>query len=312
MRSISLSLNENQITTANNLSWYHALDFGDYQTIGRIPPPSSPNLTLFGVMDILSGIKVSGMKCLDVGTAHGLISLGLALKGAHVSATDVGASISPQIALASEIYDVSIDYRAPVYLEDISREFEPGSFDLIVCAGVMYHLLSPVDVFIRLRPLLKQGGLLVMESAYAHAVKEPVLVLNSETGDFTEPTTYFLPSASAIEGLARLACFDILSTRGCSPARFALLGRAVMPDEVRDRSDQCKKIHAFGISDPSFSDFKFEGMADSSIAYHGAYGYQWIDVKSYQPSFPSHPRKIIQPLGQSVSEAALKIFLGKR
>ena len=263
----NILLSESQIAIANELSWYHALDFGDYQTIGRISPPLPPNVTLFGVMDILSGINVSGMKCLDVGTAHGLISLGLALEGANVSATDVGAPVSKQITLASEIYGVSIDYRAPVYLENISQEFEPGSFDLIICAGVMYHLLSPADVFIRLRPLLKQNGLLVIESAFAKAAKEPVLVLNSETGDFTEPTTYFLPSISAIEGLARLACLDILSTRGCSPSRFALIGKAVLPHEVRNRTEQCKKIHSFGISLGAFTILKFCHLISGVLLY---------------------------------------------
>lgn len=163
----TLKLTSEQISRANKLSWYHSLNFGDYRTLGRLKPPLRPNATLFGVMDLLSGIDVRGMSCLDVGTAHGLVALGLALQGAKVTATDVGATVSPQIELASEIYGVEIDYRAPIYLDNIHKHFEPGTFDLIVCAGVMYHLLNPADVFIRLRPLLKKRGLLIVESAFS-------------------------------------------------------------------------------------------------------------------------------------------------
>ena len=186
------------------LAWYHAIDLGEYQTPGRFSPPLPPNVTLFGVMDILQDIPVSGMRCMDVGPAHGLISFGLALKGADVVAINIGSPTKgPHFAVLEQIFDVSILYQAPCSVADAPQQFTPASFDLIVCAGVMYHLINPAEVFFRLRPLLKRGGILVMETVYYPESDQPVLVLNSVNGTFAQPTTYFLASQTALEGLAR-------------------------------------------------------------------------------------------------------------
>lgn len=274
---------------AEQLEWYHAIDLGEVQTAGRVSPPYPPNLTLFGTMDILKDIDVRGMRCMDVGPAHGLISFGLAMKGAEVVAINKGAGQGPHIPLVEQILDVKIDYRANCALEDAPKHFAPGSFDLIVCAGVMYHLLNPADAFFRLRPLLKRGGILLVETAFAHQVKEPVLVLNSVAEILTQPTTYFLPSRSAIEGLARLAAFDILATRVCSPARFAIAGRAVLPSEVKDRSPMTVRMHDNGFEDPMFDVRALSEAALSSIAYRGPGGHETVDVMTYKPDFPPHP-----------------------
>ena len=303
-------ITEEQIKAANQLHWYHAIDFGEYQTIGRMPPSAPPNLTLFGVMDLLQGIDVAGMRCLDVGAAHGVISLGLAMRGATVTAIDIGGPKPPQIKIAEQVLGVHIDYQSPISVADTPAKFAPASFDLIVCAGVMYHLLSPADVFTKLRNLLKRNGLLVMESAHAAKQQEPVLLLNTETGTYSEPTTYFLPSASAIRGLAKLACFDVLATRSNIPTRYALLGRAVTPAEVGDRSEQCKIVHNFGISDPSFSFSGFSEAPLSSIAYRGKPGHLDLD-KSYRPDFAPSPREIRKALGSSVTVDQLKAALAK-
>ena len=305
----NIHLTPSQIEQANNLTWYHALDFGDYQTIGRLKPPLQPNCTLFGVMDLLSSVNINGMKCLDVGTAHGVISLGMAILGGTVSATDIGEGTSRQIRLASDIYGVNIDYHSPVYLEHVQNNFEYGTFDLIVCAGVMYHLFNPADVFTRLRPLLKRDGLLVVESACALKETRPTFVLNSETGDYVEPTTYFLPSPSAMTGLAKLCCLDVLATRTCSPGRFTLIGRATLPEEVMGRTPQCKKIHEFGVSDPVLNIRSFTDAERSLIKYSGDTGQKFIDRNSYKPDWPSHPTVPKTPLGKAAAGEALKALV---
>lgn len=296
-----MTLTQEQIDRANALQWFHALEFGSHQTVGRFASTTPPNVTLFGVLDLLAGIDVKGLRCLDVGPAHGLISFGLALKGAQVSAIDVVSPESPQINLAQEIYGVNIDRRSPVSLETSPTVFEPGTFDLIVCAGVMYHLLNPADTFFRLRPLLKRNGLLVMETAYAKDREDPVLVLNSETGTDKQPTTYFLASGSAIRGLAKLACFDVLGTRESSPSRFALAGRAVLPEEVKDRAEHCIAMHDKGFEDPLFRLAALNSVPESTIGFHAEPGHKKIDVKTYIPDFPSHPKQIVNPVGIPIS-----------
>lgn len=302
MKKLSHTLTEDQIKRANSLEWYHAIDFGSHQTAGRINPPLQPNMTLFGVMDLLCGIEVKGKSCLEVGPAHGLISSGLYVLGAEkVSCIDIGSAKPPQMSLSEEVFDCEFEFYPNSPLEKVQSIFSPASFDLIVCAGVMYHLLNPADVFFKLRRLLKPGGLLVMETVCVENEEKPILLLNSEDGGFPQPTTYFLASRSALEGLARLACFDVLATRLNSPSRFSLLGCAVSSEEVADRTRLCKEMHDFGFEDPSFDTILEEDMSGdhSEIRFEGELGHKKIDVKKYIPEFPTHPQSMENVLGKN-------------
>lgn len=292
-------LTDEQLKKADQLRWYHSLDFGEYQTRGRFSIDTPPNFTLFGVMDILENIDVSGMSCLDTGPAHGLISFGLALRGARVVAANIGNGCPPQFSLAEKIYGVEIDYRHGVSVELCDKEFNSGSFDLIVVAGVMYHLLNPADIFFRLRKLLKRDGLMLIETVYAPNFKDPILLVNSECDfPFPQPTTYFIPSESALHGMAKLASFEILASRTSDANRYALLVKATLPEEVSGRSDMCKKMHDLNFEDPLFNLFDLRNqIALSDIKYTGIIGAKRIDCKSFIPKFPTHPNAIKNPIG---------------
>ena len=290
-------ISDDQIEKAKRMRWYHALDFGAVQTRGRFKPPSPPNMTLFGVMDLLRDVDVTAMKCLDIGPAHGLISFRFALKGAQVTAINIAEKKPPQIELAEEIFDVSIDYRTPISLEQVRHHFADATFDLIVCAGVMYHLINPADVFFRLRHLLKRRGLLVAETVYQPNSTEPVLVLNSEAYNFPQPTTYFIPTASALTGMAKLACFNTLATRSNSPSRFSMICRADLPDEILDRSTGCEMMHNSGIEDPSFQINALQSAPQSTIVYSGFDGHRDIDVRNHTPDFAPHPKVMNNVVG---------------
>lgn len=294
-----IKMTEFQIAEASQLDWYHALDFGDYQTVGRVTTLPH-NVTLFGVMDMLRNIDVRGKVCLDIGPAHGLISHGLAMRGANVTAVNIGGAKPRQFSLAEEIYGHAIEYISPLSLENCPKRFGRGSLDLIVCAGVMYHLLNPADVFFRLRPLLKKNGLLIMETVYAHDVKEPVILFNSETGAFRQPTTYFIPSATALHGMAKLASFDVVASRHNSPARYSLTGKAVLPHEVQNRTEFCATCHEVDFEDPLFNLSMLNNVEESTIVYMGERGHKHIDVSTYIPDFPSHPKSILNPLGSRI------------
>lgn len=43
----TFELTKAQIEQADNLEWFHALDFGEYQTAGRFAPDAPPNHTFF-------------------------------------------------------------------------------------------------------------------------------------------------------------------------------------------------------------------------------------------------------------------------
>jgi len=292
-------LTDEQIARADGMAWYHAYDFGSHQTRGRFDEDKPQNVTLFGVMDLLSGVDLSGMRCLDVGPAHGLISIGMALAGAaSVSAINLGAGRPPQITLSEEIFGVEVDYKPGIPLEDVGDVFEPGSLDVVVCAGVMYHLLNPADVFFRLRPLLRHGGLLVMETVTVIDDEPARFVLNSERDDFPQPSTYFLPNPAMLAGIAKLSCFEVLATRVNTPRRYSMACRAVQPDEVSDRSPMCVKMHDLGFEDPLFDLGALAPPADPPIGFTGQPGHVALDVATFQPQFSPHPNQITNPIGK--------------
>jgi 2-polyprenyl-3-methyl-5-hydroxy-6-metoxy-1,4-benzoquinol methylase len=59
-----------------------------------------------------------------------------------------------------------IHYHPNTQIKDFHEIFSPGQFDLILCAGVPYHMLNPVSAFVTSRKLIKDGGLLILETSY--------------------------------------------------------------------------------------------------------------------------------------------------
>jgi tRNA (mo5U34)-methyltransferase len=288
---------------ANNVTWFHAIDFGDFQSSGRFPENMPQNCTLFPAFDLLKDIDVSGMDCLDVGSAHGLVSFGLKKAGARrVAAVDVMKQPSPGFTVARELLDLEVDYYYDTPIARMNEKLEGQRFDLIVCAGVIYHMLNPFEAFMNCRRLLKPNGLFLLESAYLPGDEQAKMMFNSESFTLQEVYTYWIPTASCIAGMMKLSYYNVLASRSIAkPDRIAFLGRAVTADKVENRTQICKRIHETGLQDPAFpKESELEGCEPSEIKYSGEVGgTQQMDVHSYDPVFPFHPVKLTNPVGTS-------------
>lgn len=270
--------------------WFHAIDFGEFASSGRFKPGDPQNVTLFGTMDLIKHINVRGTDVLDIGAVDGLTSFGVRQLGARrVVATDSFARDTFELARAA--LDLDVEYYPGVQLADFAARFGHGQFDLIVCAGVIYHMLNPASAFFECRKLIKENGLLIVESAYEPRSDRAAMFLNSEEQMILEPHTYWLPSSQVVLGLMRLALFDVLAVRTLrSPDRITVLGRAVSPAEVSDRTELTSRIHEI-----DFIDFAYlinrcwPTPATSDIAYTGPRDVQLLDQCEYLPSFPFHP-----------------------
>ena len=288
---------------AGQLSWFHAIDFGDFQSRGRFPPGEPQNVTLFDAFDLMRHIDLSGSTCLDIGTFDGLVAFGMKLKGAsRVIATD--SSSRDTFQLARQLLDLDIDYVPDAQIKDLRHTLPDTRFDLVVCNGVLYHMLNPLSAFFTARRLLKRDGLLMIETYISRSgCSEPALVLNSEARRVVpEPHTYLLPNAAAVRGMLKLACFDVLATRSLvRPDRFTALGRAVEPDRVRDRSDLLIEIHKKDFSDWEFriADLNLSSEPSSGIRFAGPEGDRRIDPRSFEPDFAPHPLRLSNPVGRS-------------
>ncbi|NER01931.1 MAG: DUF1698 domain-containing protein [Okeania sp. SIO3C4] len=304
MSSIN-SVNHRQrlIESANKLKWFHAVDFGDYQTRGRFKPTQAHNLTELGVMELLSKVDLRNADCLDVGTVDGLIALGMKMAGARtVTATD-SSMVKSRFEIARSILELDVEIMRGVQIKDFKSVFSGKLFDMIVCAGVIYHMLNPMSAFIECRKLLKTGGLFIMESACIFD-REPKLVLNTEEVLVPQITTYWVPSKSAMLGMMKLACFEIVASRVLlNPPRLTILGRAVPPGDINGRSDFLKKVHDHELED---LDLRISELVSNSRLSSLSLSYPEEGIRdktienpnNYKVDFPTHPQSIINPLGQ--------------
>lgn len=270
--------------------WFHSVDFGEFASSGRFRPGTPQNITLYGFMDLVQDVDLKGKTVLDIGAVDGLASFGMKALGAEkVHATDSVDKIT--FRKGREVLGLDIDYHPNTQIKDIKSTFSPGSFDLILCAGVIYHMLHPASAFFECRKIIKDGGLLFMESPYYPDEEKAAIFVNSETEMVPEAYTYSVPTKAAITGLMKLAGFDVLAARTLSaPDRITILGRAVPPDQVRNRSTLLKRIHEVDLCDFEFRlKDHLPPPASSSITFTGQEGEKKIDVKTYAANFPYHP-----------------------
>jgi 2-polyprenyl-3-methyl-5-hydroxy-6-metoxy-1,4-benzoquinol methylase len=283
--------------------WFHAIDFGSVVSSGRFPPGTAQNRTLLGVMEFLKALNLNGSRALDIGTTDGLIAFGMSKLGAaSVVATD--SVERPTFRRGMQELGLDIDYRPHTQIKDLARLYEPKSFDVIVCAGVIYHMLNPFSAFGECRKLVKDGGYVIFESAI-QAGTEPVLVLNSET---TKPTkeayTYWLPTPSAMVGMTKLVSLKPIATRmlaeGNRPFRMTVLAQAVSPSEIPGRSEMLTRIH-----DVDFCDFEFrlvdikKPRPSSTVSLAQVAGERIIDATSERIEFPFNPRNASGSVGST-------------
>ena len=91
----------------------------------------------------------SGKRALDIGCYEGFFSFAMERRGAEVVATDLWAYGSNGFKLCKELLGSNVEYRqASVY--DLNPETF-GYFDVVLFAGVLYHLRHPLLALDRVR-----------------------------------------------------------------------------------------------------------------------------------------------------------------
>ena len=156
---------------------------------------------------------------------------------------------------AAKELELDVDYRPGLQIKDLVATFGHGAFDVIVCSGVIYHMLNPFSAFGEARKLVKEGGYVIFEFAARADSDDAGLHLNSETAkSLHELYTYWVPTPAALVGLAKLCSFNPIATRLLrSPQRYTVLAQAVHPSDVAGRSALLQRIH-----EVDFCDFEFQ------------------------------------------------------
>lgn len=285
---------------AADAKWFHAIDFGNFQSSGRMPEGSKPNYTLFPVFEILKRIDLKGMDCLDVGSACGLTSFGLKTSGAkYVASVDIVDFYTYRIA--QNLLGLDTDYHPRVRADRMSDEFPDQRFDLIVCAGVLYHMFNPMGAIAEARRLIRKNGLFVLETAYIREPAEPIMMFNSENaGFFDEAYTYWLPTESAIAGMLKMFGFNILRVvKLASPARIAFLVQAVDYNDVENRTPIMKRAQELGFGEQAYR-LECYPKEVSKIKFNPDFKNATVDIATFESDFPHHVARVSRNAGSSL------------
>ena len=131
-----LSPLQKQELIASRTDWFHSIDVGD----GLITPGTCPVGYQSAMWDTLRMPEnMSGLRVLDIGTYDGFFAFECEKRGAEVVAIDVVPEDCRCFALAKRLRGSRITYhQMSVY--DLREDTLGGTFDLVLCLGVYYHL----------------------------------------------------------------------------------------------------------------------------------------------------------------------------
>lgn len=161
--TLALALGVDEAEVAEDIGahdWYHRIGIGSLVTPGvaRYQPYQRP------VLAELARLGPGGQRVLDVGCRDGLVAFAAEQQGA---AEVVGVDNNPSTGAAEVLVPASGS--GVRFVEANVLDLAPGDvggpFDLVVAAGLLYHLREPFRGLRRLAGLLGDGGRLILETA---------------------------------------------------------------------------------------------------------------------------------------------------
>jgi tRNA (mo5U34)-methyltransferase len=275
-------------------TWFHGIYFGSARTLGRASPP---NWSLYGGLRMLEHIDLNGCRVLDVGTMDGLISFIAEDEGAlEVHATDLYDR--PSFLFARDALESDVQYHPRTSVEDLVDHFGRGYFDLVVMGGLMYHLVSPFRSLLIARALLRNSGLLLLETVTAHG-DEPTMVFNPAAVLVDEYTTYFVPTESCVVEMMRFCLLDVISIGSVvlpTFSRTSYLARALTPETATYSTDLMRRAQERArrsTDDRVLDELSFARLVDyddSSISVEGLERRFTVPTATFTCRFGLQPR----------------------
>lgn len=277
--------------------WFHAIDLGDgLVTPGRFGPDVPPNYTLYGVFDLLRHIHLTEARCVDVGTMDGIAAFVMKGLGAReVLACDMAER--PTFAWARERLGLDVDYRTPVAALELPQALGDDKADLVLMAGVLYHVYDPLTVLVACRESLRREGLLLVETAFAYDEGGPRMTFNPADPSprrLSISNVYWRPSKAALHGMLQLAGFEVLATRVVH-ARLTVLAQARRPKDIAARHDlvrvaQDRKPHPHYREAADFRALQSDQATAARVRYDGPRDDRYLYRAHFEPEVPFQPR----------------------
>lgn len=112
-----------------------------------------------------------------------------------------------------------------IYMDIETSEFTPekiGKYDVIIFAGVLYHLRNPFGILEKLYKLLNPGGIIFIETTcdpYIQKEAKPLIMFHPGNSLNSDSSNYFTFNYSSLKGLVEEFGMTVLSHRVTSENR---------------------------------------------------------------------------------------------
>jgi ubiquinone/menaquinone biosynthesis C-methylase UbiE len=127
-------------------------------------------------------------RVLDIGCGDGSISLPLLAEGKNLTLLDLSANMLSIVrSRVPEDLMGSVELRNEDFMK---ADLEPGSFDLVVCLGVMAHVDSPEQFLARVVTMMTPGASLILEFTDAFCLAGRLSRLVRAFREFIAPPRY--------------------------------------------------------------------------------------------------------------------------
>lgn len=146
----------NQNVDQNEIAKFEALASRWWDPTSEFKPLHDINPLRLNFID--ERVSLAGKRVLDVGCGGGLLSEGMALRGAHVTGIDMGEAPLQVAKLHGLESGVKVDYRQTT-IEDLAKDPEhAGQYDAVTCLEMLEHVPNPASVINSCAAMLRPGG----------------------------------------------------------------------------------------------------------------------------------------------------------
>lgn len=121
---------------------------------------------------------LSRQRVLDVGCGGGLLSEGLARKGAEVTGIDLAGAALDVAREHAEAEQLDIDYQQ-VAVETLAQQ-QPAQFDLVCCMEMLEHVPDPASIVTACSQLVRPGGFVILSTINRNAKAYSLAILGAE------------------------------------------------------------------------------------------------------------------------------------
>ena len=187
--------------------WYHSFDLADWLKIEAIHDSDS----VLACLDRLGFPRdFSGKTVLDVGCNAGYYSFVAKARGANrVVGVELDSHYVRQAKYLSNLLALDVEF-----IKDDARRVDAslGTFDIVICTGLMYHIADPTNVLSKLSAVCTDTILIESEFLLDPALTSMARFIEGSYMD--DPTNWWIYGPQCLEGMARAAGFQSAEFKG--------------------------------------------------------------------------------------------------